>query len=160
MTPGLAAAVGIAGVAATADYDAGQRDPVAISEGVANCLTAGPDASAAIDLLTAAGWTSTGTSNGRTDFVKGNVKGHVLSDGNCVFRSELVRIDPVDTQVRQITSQTFPKAKVKKADNNGTGLCDGYTLRQSRKNQAWIHYTDYNGASCTGFGAGVVVQFL
>ena len=160
MTTPVAVGVGMVGLAAAADADANDRDPATFSEGVANCLRAGPkEPAATIDLLTQAGWLVTGSTGDRTNLMKGNVAGYVLADGNCVFTSKLVTVTPVDPKVREVVQNTFPKAKVKKPANKGDGLCDGFTLRQSRKNQAWIHYTDANGAACNGYGAGVVVQF-
>ncbi|MGV6850386.1 MAG: hypothetical protein ACWA5A_18585 [Marinibacterium sp.] len=164
VTPQIAVGTAIVGITAGADYDAKNRDPANMAEGVANCLAAGPDANAAGQLLAAAGWTpetapASGV-EGRSDYIKGNVRGSVLADGNCVFRSELITTLPVDSKVREAVARTFPKAKVKKPANMGDGPCDGFTLRQSRKNQAWIHYTDSTGDVCTRYGAGVVVQFL
>ncbi len=161
LTAPVAVGAGLVGLAAAADADANDRDPATLSEGVANCLSVGPKApQTTTQMLTQAGWQVTGSTGDRTSLVKGNVEGHVLGDGNCVFTSKLITIDPVDPQIRKVVDQTFPKAKVKKPANKGDGLCDGFTLRQSRKNQAWVHYTDANGNACTGYGAGVVVQFL
>lgn len=160
LTTPVAVGAGLVGLAAAADADANDRDPATFAEGVANCLRAGPkEPATTTDLLTQAGWLVTGSTGDRTNLMKGNVEGYVLADGNCVFTSKLVTVTPVDPKVREVVENTFPKAKVKKPANKGDGLCDGFTLRQSRKNQAWIHYTDANGNACNGYGAGVVVQF-
>lgn len=159
-------AVGAANVAFAAayDYHSKEFDGPAMAEGVANCLRAGPRPEAATSLLTAAGWSNAPDiappQDGAQVLTKGNVRAYVLADGACAFRAQSISAAVADENVRKVVADTFPKAKTQKAANRGTGFCDGFTLKMSRRNKAWVHYSDATGGPCNQIGAGVTVQFL
>ncbi|MEM8730360.1 MAG: hypothetical protein AAGF79_10630 [Pseudomonadota bacterium] len=146
-------------LAAAYDQDSRSIDSAAQSEGVGNCLRANGNAASADRLLTAAGWEDGGMDGPNRVFLKNSVRGLVLPDGACVFRSENTLAYNADVAVRGVVSSLYPGALVEGTPSGARGPCDGFTLPNART--AWVHYTNVNGGTCErGLGSGVTVQFL
>lgn len=154
----LALAVGNAGAAIAFDEESSADASAAIAEGVGNCLRGSAQTDRAAGLLQSAGWETIGITNGTVALSKGNVRGFVLQDGNCVFRSDFTTTARVAETLTELTVSLYPGAVTPGTPSGRAGACDGLTVAANRR--AWIAYTASNGDTCGGFGAGVSVQFL
>ncbi|CAN0586094.1 unnamed protein product, partial [Ectocarpus sp. 12 AP-2014] len=149
------------GVFSGIDYDTRNMDVAAMSEGTANCLRGGPNPESTAQLLSAAGWVDAGTETGSAGamrvFTKNNVRGLILPQGHCSFRSEFANLEPSDTAIRNLVNSLYPGSIRNGAPDGTTGRCDGFTLPRP---DAWVHYTSPAGGTCRDFGTGVTIQFL
>ena len=90
---------------------------------------------------------------------KNNVRGQILPEGHCLFRSEFAAVSDADTAVRGLANSLYPGGITNGRPGGTMGSCDGFTVASPRP--AWVHYTSSTGTSCVGgFGSGVTVQFL
>lgn len=158
LTPAVVGAgLGVAGAAAL-DNDNRTIDSAAMAEGTANCLQAGPNPTTSARLLAAAGWADAGMDSGMRVFTKNNVRGLILPEGHCTFRSEWTAMTDSDPAIRTLVNRLYPGSIKDGSPSGSTGQCDGFTVTSG--NRAWVHYTSSDGTACGTFGSGVTVQFL